>query len=51
MKCKQCSHLIKRKMSFLEVYECRIIGRPVNPEMKPPDCGVFEAIKVIVRKV
>jgi hypothetical protein len=41
-KCKQCPHLIKRKMSFLENYECFIIGRPVNPETKPPYCEVSD---------
>ncbi len=42
VKCLQCPQIIKRKNGILEVFECRIIGRPVNPETRPPDCHVPE---------
>ena len=45
--CKNCQNVIKHKLNLVNInaYECKIIGRPVNPEMKPPNCYVWERIK------
>ena len=41
-KCKQCP-LVKLQANphtyyFVDIYECTVFGRPVNPETRPENC-------------
>ena len=43
IKCKQCPIVKVRKADFLtpyfvDIYECHVRGRQVNPESRPDDC-------------